>query len=265
MKNLTISPILVRTALLTCVATITGIAHSCSDDIPAPAPEPNTDNSAIFIKDKEKLATLYSIEDIDGSGRLYEVHYTADYKLDDALNANMSTTMDLFKFVQQKLFDSIPANNSSNMSFTPGCSAFATTNPSNGNFLMGRNYDFCHKAIINGIEQYIPISAFVVHTAPRNGKNPSLSSTATTLGSLKVHTPTTPPTYPCSSDSPMLPLTESTKTDLPSESYLSTKLRPCRTTQQKPTSTPLLPFVCFSTKPLLSTTPSSYSNNTTCE
>lgn len=170
MKNLTNTPILVRIAILACVATITGISHSCSDDIPAPAPEPNTNNNAIFIKEKEKLATIYSIEDIDGSGRLYEVRYTADYKLDDALSANMSTTMDLFKFVQQKLFDSIPTNNSSNMSFTPGCSAFATTNPSNGNFLMGRNYDFCHKAIINGIEQYIPISAFVVHTAPINGK-----------------------------------------------------------------------------------------------
>lgn len=145
---------------------------SCSDDdTDDPTPTVITDNKAVFIKDSEKLASIYSMQDIDGNGRLYEMNYTADYKLDEALQANISSTAGLLGFVQQHLYDSIPQTASaSKVSFTPGCSAFAVPEATSGDFLMGRNYDFCHTTTVNGVKQYVPISAFVVHTAPKGGK-----------------------------------------------------------------------------------------------
>lgn len=159
-----------------CAVLLVLTAASCSDDndekdSPNPTPVVHTNNKAVFIKDSEKLAIINSINDIDGSGRFYEVNYTADYKLDDAIQANISSTGALFRFVQQNLFDSIPsASAGTKMSFLPGCSAFAAPDPTNGNYLMGRNYDFCHTQIVNGDTVYAPISAFVVHTAPKGGK-----------------------------------------------------------------------------------------------
>lgn len=168
--------------LLVIAAVATVFTASCSDDhndIPIPDPTPGalSKNPAIFLKDKEKLATVYTIKSLDGQGRLYEVNYTADYKLDEAINANISSTMGLLGFVQQKLYDSIPkTTNNSKMSFLPGCSAFAAPDPSSGNNLMGRNYDFLHSVKVGKTETgedklvYVPISAFVVHTAPVGGK-----------------------------------------------------------------------------------------------
>lgn len=170
------------TALLVVAASMSVLMASCSDDSdlpmpPEPVPGALTKNPACFIKDKEKLATLYTIKDLDGNGRLYEVHYTADYKLDEALKANISSTMGLMGFVQQQLFDSIPKTaNHSKMSLLPGCSAFAATDSSSGHHMMGRNYDFLHSVKVGQDEKgddvyaYVPIAAFVVHTAPAGGK-----------------------------------------------------------------------------------------------
>lgn len=159
-------------------------AVACSDDNspsdppgptpidPYPAPVARTNNKAEFIKDKEKRAMLYSMEDLDGTGRLYEVNYTADYKLDAALEAGISSTPELLTFVQQNLFDSLPASPSPvKFSLQPGCSAFASPDPSTNNYLMGRNYDFCHTVQVDSAtKRYVPIAAFVVHTAPKGGK-----------------------------------------------------------------------------------------------
>ncbi len=167
--------VIVFAAMLCCIGWTT-LFTACDSDDKSDYGDPDstparTQNTAEFIKDSTKIATLYGIEDIDGSGRLYEVHYTADYKLDDALNADISSTLDLLRFVQQNLYDSIPAAALGNpMSFLPGCSAFAVPDASNGNSLMGRNYDFCHTTTVNGVKTYVPIAAFVVHTAPADGK-----------------------------------------------------------------------------------------------
>lgn len=174
---MTQSNIFIKKAAWTAYAVLFALFNvSCSDDNtetddPNPAPARNTNNKAVFIKDSEKLAILNSINDIDGSGRFYEVNYTADYKLDDALQANISSTKDLLRFVQKNLFDSIPSTSAgSKMSFLPGCSAFAVPDSTKQNYFMGRNYDFCHTQVVNGDTVYVPISAFVVHTAPKGGK-----------------------------------------------------------------------------------------------
>lgn len=173
-------------ALFGIAAITTAFILSCSDDdTPAPTPTPTpsptpgatTKNPACFLKDKEKLATIYTMKDLDGTGRLYEVNYTADYKLDEALDANISSTMGLLGFVQHNLFDSVPEPpTNSTLSVLPGCSAFAVPDPQGNCYQMGRNYDFLHRVKISGSDQYayVPISAFIVRTAPA-GKKKSIS------------------------------------------------------------------------------------------
>ena len=170
-----------------CIATfITALVLSCSgSDTPTPTPSPTpspipgatTNNPACFLKDKEKLNTIYTMKDLDGTGRLYEVNYTADYKLDEALEANISSTMGLLGFVQHNLFDSVPEPPTNNtLSVLPGCSAFAVPDPQGNSYQMGRNYDFLHRVKISGTDKYayVPISAFIVRTAPA-GKKKSIS------------------------------------------------------------------------------------------
>ena len=58
-----------------------------------------TQNPSAYITDSEKLAMLHSMKDLDGTGRLYEINYTADYKLDEVLSAGLTETTKLFGYV----------------------------------------------------------------------------------------------------------------------------------------------------------------------
>lgn len=142
---------------------------SCSDDDPSiPAPTPTT-NSAECIVDRAKLDMIYSLVDLEGDkGRIYEMTYTVDYKLDEALNFGIDGTGALIKFVSTHLFDKLPSSNSLKLSYDAGCSAFAAPDSKTGNYLMGRNFDFNHYA--PGTHDRVMIPAIVVHTAPAGGK-----------------------------------------------------------------------------------------------
>ena len=143
------------------------VLTACSDD-EGPSPTPTT-NDAVFIKDKAKLDMIYSLVDLEGDkGRIYEMNYTVDYKLDAALNAGIVGTTSLTRFVVTHLFDSIPSAKSVSLSYDAGCSAFACPDPSSGNFLMGRNFDFNHRDPDTKERVMIPLIA--VHTAPAGGK-----------------------------------------------------------------------------------------------
>lgn len=139
---------------------------SCSDD-DSGSPKVTKKNPTTFIKDAEKVAMLRSMKDVDGSGRLYEINYTADYKLDAVLKSGCTETTQLFNYVAYLLYDSLPGKKAQ-VSFDAGCSAFAVPDLQSGNFLMGRNYDFCH-ATEDGTS-YKSIAAILVHTAPPGGK-----------------------------------------------------------------------------------------------
>ena len=143
------------------------VLTACSDD-EGPSPTP-TINDAVFIKDKDKLDMIYSLVDLEGDkGRIYEMNYTVDYKLDEALNAGIVGTTSLTRFVVIHLFDSIPSAKSVGLTYDAGCSAFACPDPSSGNFLMGRNFDFNHRDPDTKERVMIPLIA--VHTAPAGGK-----------------------------------------------------------------------------------------------
>ena len=143
------------------------VLAACSDD-EGPSPTPTT-NDAVFIKDKAKLDMIYSLVDLEGDkGRIYEMNYTVDYKLDEALNAGIVGTTSLTRFVVTHLFDSIPSAKSVSLSYDAGCSAFACPDGTSGNFLMGRNFDFNHRDPDTKERVMIPLIA--VHTAPAGGK-----------------------------------------------------------------------------------------------
>ncbi len=143
------------------------VLAACSDD-EGPSPTPTT-NDAVFIKDKDKLDMIYSLVDLEGDkGRIYEMNYTVDYKLIEALNAGIVGTTSLTRFVVTHLFDSIPSAKSVSLSYDAGCSAFACPDGTSGNFLMGRNFDFNHRDPDTKERVMIPLIA--VHTAPAGGK-----------------------------------------------------------------------------------------------
>lgn len=166
-------------ALLACAALVTTtFTASCSDDDDIINVEPDKSvvigniNKLEYISDESKVAMLRSIKDLDGTGRIYEINYTEDYKLDEAINANIKSTVGLLGFVQKSLFDILPQQSTgAKLSFMPGCSAFAVPEKGTSSYLMGRNYDFCHATRNEKGEKtgYIDIAAFVVRTSPKNG------------------------------------------------------------------------------------------------
>ena len=165
---ITAQPSTLFTRLFVSVATVLFIlllASCCNDDDDAPTVP--SQNPATFIKDEAKLAMLHSMKDVDGSGRLYEIDYTVDYKLDAVLKSGCTETNQLFNYVAYLLYDSLPQSRAQ-VSFDAGCSAFAVPNSQSGDLLMGRNYDFCH-ATEDGTS-YKSIAAILVRTAPPGGK-----------------------------------------------------------------------------------------------
>lgn len=155
--------------LLVCGMLFTSVMAACGDDEPSgPAPTP-TRNEARWIKDKDKLAMLHSLVDLEGDkGRIYEVTYRVDYQLDKALNFEIDGTNRLKRFVADYLFDTPPTAQSVQLSYDAGCSAFACPDPATGHCLMGRNFDFNH--IDPDTDERIMIPLIAVHTAPAGGK-----------------------------------------------------------------------------------------------
>lgn len=144
--------------------------NACSDDdTPAKRTPTPTTNKASMITDQDKLSMLYSLSDLEGDkGRIYEMTYTADYKLEEALNFEISSTNSLKMFVAKYLLDAVPSTKSLNISFDAGCSAFACPDKSSGDYLMGRNFDFNH--LDPTTKERIMIPVIAVHTAPKGGK-----------------------------------------------------------------------------------------------
>ncbi len=166
-KHISMS-LVINVLILTNLAVTVPVATSCDDKEinPVPLPTP-TSNPAAYITDASKLAMIHSMRDLDGTGRLYELNYTADYKLDEVLGSNLTDTKQLFSYLASILFDKT-ASRVPIATFGAGCSAFAASEATTGNFVMGRNYDFRHTTADG--KSYVPTTAIVLHTAPRGGK-----------------------------------------------------------------------------------------------
>ena len=155
-------------ATLICVILSTLITTACSDDdTPTKRTPTPTTNGASMISDPAKLDMIYSLVDLEGDkGRIYEMTYTVDYKLDDAINFGINGQAKLTQFVGAYLMDTHKGKSMS-LTYDAGCSAFAAPDKSTGNFLMGRNFDFNHR---DKDANRIDIPVIVVHTAPQGGK-----------------------------------------------------------------------------------------------
>ena len=120
-----------------------------------------------MISDPAKLDMIYSLVDLEGNkGRIYEMTYTVDYKLEDAINFGIDGQAKLIQFVGAYLMDTHKGKSIS-LNYDAGCSAFAAPDKSSGDFLMGRNFDFNHW---DEDSNRIDIPVIVVHTAPKGGK-----------------------------------------------------------------------------------------------
>ena len=153
---------------LTCVILSTSVTTACSDDdTPAKKTPTPTTNEASMISDQAKLDMIHSLVDLEGDkGRIYEMTYTVDYKLDDAINFGIDGQTKLTQFVGAYLMDDTSGKKMS-LAYDAGCSAFAAPDKSTGDFLMGRNFDFNHW---DKDSNRIDIPVIVVHTAPKGGK-----------------------------------------------------------------------------------------------
>lgn len=150
-------------ALLSLACTI--IIASCTKENDLPSDKDVAPKKAVCITDEAKLAMINSVKNVDGQGRLYEVNYTVDYKLDEVIAKDCKGLNGLFNTIAELLFDRMPKN-SVNVKFGAGCSAFAVPEAEGIDFLMGRNYDFRHSDETG----YKPIAAILVRTAPKDGK-----------------------------------------------------------------------------------------------
>lgn len=144
---------------------------ACSDEETAiPRTPVPTNNKAELVTDEDKRAMIYSLVDLEGNkGRIYEMNYTVDYKLEDALNYEIDGTTKLQQFAVACLMDkrTKPSQNTK-ITYDAGCSAFACPDITTGDFLMGRNFDFNHIDQDTKERRMIPVIA--VHTAPPGGK-----------------------------------------------------------------------------------------------
>ena len=157
---------MLRALLPLCILFSSMMLTSCSDMAKDDNPKP-TSNPIRWVNDPAKLEMLYSLVDLEGNkGRLYEMTYTVDYKLDEALNTGIVGQMSLMQFAMTHLLDINPIDSKA-LSFDAGCSAFACQDPESKDFIMGRNFDFTHRDK-NGDRVMIPV--IVVHTAPAGGK-----------------------------------------------------------------------------------------------
>ncbi len=138
-----------------CAPFVSCVGHKC---------EKTSDNPHVYVLDADKVAMITSLKVLEPEC-LYEMDYTADYRLDELIEAGVCDVESFIRFFAVNMLDSIPTV-SPIAAFSSGCSAYAATEAVNGDFLMGRNYDFCHRE--NGGE--VPISAIFVRTAPGGGK-----------------------------------------------------------------------------------------------
>ncbi len=170
MKKSHFSSLLAVGGLLLGMAFVPSLVSCSDDDNDKTSSEVvGSDNPAVFISDPAKLAMIRSMTDLDGTGRIYEIDYTADYHLQQVIDRGATDLKPMFGYIASLLYDNLSPS-PLRVQYGAGCSAFAAPTP-DGDFLMGRNYDFRHSDSTKARGRfYVPTCAIVVHTAPVGGK-----------------------------------------------------------------------------------------------
>ncbi len=115
---------------------------------------------ASLLTDKGKLEMVHSIQDLK-DGRFFYLDYDQDYKFQTIAGMNLTDNNSLIRAVLGTLCDTMPSFGEAQFKMDAGCSAFAATTPEQGDFIMGRNFDYSH--------DNEPIAVAMVRTAPKGG------------------------------------------------------------------------------------------------
>ena len=91
---------------------------------------------AVLVAMHKHIATILSLKEYKPG--VYTLYYTADYKLDNILNSDITSESELLSWAEKNLYYGLPVSMKESLF---GCSAFAVTDPE-GNHLMGRNTDY---------------------------------------------------------------------------------------------------------------------------
>lgn len=104
--------------------------------------------AALFFNKIRTMCTIRS----DGAG-MYYMEYIGDYKLDDLLNANITSVEEFSEWLRREEFRNLPVPIDTKRF---GCSSFKAKTP-DGDVLMGRNFD------------YHETDALMIYSSPKNG------------------------------------------------------------------------------------------------
>lgn len=85
---------------------------------------------------RKEISTVASLKEY--SEGVYSLKCTSDYKLDEVLEANITSENELLDWASDEIYHGLPVSMKENLF---GCSAFAVTD-TEGNHLMGRNTDY---------------------------------------------------------------------------------------------------------------------------
>ena len=92
----------------------------------------------------EQWATIKTLRPVDSGGYLYEMNYTADYKLDEVLALGASDMFDIITGIKNVILPKSQYNFPfyiANTSLGLGCTCFSAA-AEDGGYILGRNYDF---------------------------------------------------------------------------------------------------------------------------
>lgn len=140
--------------------------------------DPDADNAAKWTA--EQKASIESIKAVEGSdGHLFEMNYTADYKLEEMMEKGCASLTESLLLLYETLLPEsrILVHNASTQGV--GCSTFSSA-CSDGGYVLGRNYDYPVKGCYY----------MMVRTAPENGyKSIGLADLSTLLANPDPENP----------------------------------------------------------------------------
>ncbi len=113
---------------------------SCNNATSTASADPNADNAEKWTADQR--ATIESIKAVDGSdGHLFEMTYTADYKLDTMLAEGCGSLPEAMQLLYKQLLPESRVLLGDASTQGVGCSTFSAAS-SDGGYVLGRNYDY---------------------------------------------------------------------------------------------------------------------------
>ena len=115
-------------------------------------------NPARLLTTKAQEQSIASLQDVRG-GELFTMDYTADYKLQEFIDADLTSRAELSAAAAKLLLDMSKAGKAVDQTPQPACSAFQAVTP-DGDIICGRNFDYSFKDGANIMMRTSPSEAY---------------------------------------------------------------------------------------------------------